>query len=315
MKRFLLAASLASSTCLLAAPSRAWDAGGHMIAARIALDRLSPEARARVEALVPLAPDLRPARAAKQPRPYDFVSLAAWMDDVRSSGQRDAYSTWHYVDAECGQNPADVPQQNALDALNLAGIVLRSDATPKVKAEWLAIAIHLIGDVHQPLHAIGRDRGGNDFWIRGAPAVEPSVTRAGKPVDRRKPRTGSNAGYFQKLHALWDSGYRVDAVKKGARREKVELYDLGTSQQPDQARIATVSAEIAAKYLPASLDITTDANAWVSESSRIACDWAFSTPRGGIVGVDYIARLHDTCCARLALSGVRMARWIEDNVR
>lgn len=287
-----------------------------MISARIALDRLSPEARARVEALVPLAPDFRPSATLK-PRSYDFVSLAAWMDDVRASGKRDALATWHYVDAECGQSPAEVSEQNALDALNLAGIVLRSDAAPRVKAEWLAIAIHLIGDLHQPLHATGRDRGGNDFWIREAPAVAPSVTREGKPVDRKKPQTGSNAGYFQKLHALWDSGYRVNALvpKSGARRQKVELYDIGTSQKPDMARVQLASEEIASKYLPESASLTTDASAWASESSQIACDWAFSTPRGKAVGVDYIARLHDACCARLALSGVRMARWIEENVR
>ncbi len=315
MKRFFLAAALAASTCLLAAPSKAWDAGGHMIAASIAFDRLTPEVKAKVSALVPLAPDFREARGKQKPRPYDFVSLAAWMDDVRSSGKRDAYSTWHYVDAQCGQNPAEVPEQNALDALNLAGIVLRSDAQPKVKAEWLAIAIHLIGDLHQPLHAIGRDRGGNDFWIRGAPAVALSVTRSGQPVDKKKPLVGGNAGYFQKLHPLWDSGYRVDAVKDGARRAKVELYDIGTSEQPDMARVQSASAEILAKYLPERPNITTDPNVWASESSQIACDWAFGTPRGGLVSVDYIARLHQTCCARLALAGLRMALWIEENVR
>lgn len=314
MKIFFLAA-LAASTCSLAAPSKAWDAGGHMIAAQIALSQLSPQARARIEALVPLAPDFRQPRAGQKPRPYDFVSLAAWMDDVKPSAKRDALSTWHYVDAECGQNPAEVPEQNALDAINLAGIVLRSEAAPRLKAEWLAIAIHLIGDVHQPLHAIGRDRGGNDFWIREAPAVKPSVTRAGKAVDRDKPATGQNAGYFQKLHALWDAGYRVNAIGPAARRQKVELYDIGYSEKPDMARVQSASAEIAAKYLPERPNITTDAAVWVRESSEIACGWAFSTPRGGVVSADYIARLHDASCARLALAGVRMARWIEENVR
>ena len=286
-----------------------------MISARIAFDRLSPQARARVEALVPLAPDFRVARAEQKPRPYDFVSLAAWMDDVKPSGQREALATWHYINVGCGQNPNEVSEQNALDALNLAAIVLRSQAALKVKAEWLAIAIHLIGDVHQPLHASGRDRGGNDFWIRGAPAINASVTRAGKPVDRKKPATGQNAGYFQKLHALWDVGYRVDAVGSGARRPKVELYDIGTSEKPDVARVQAASVEIASKYLPENASLALDAAAWVRESSQISCAWAFSTPRGQVVSADYIARLHDASCERLALAGARMAAWIEENVR
>ncbi len=315
MKRFFLCAALAASTCAFSTSSRAWDSGGHMIAARIALDRLSPQAKAKVELLVPLVPDFREARGKQKPRPYDFVTLSAWMDDVRPSRKRDAYSTWHYVDVECGHAPSEVKEQNALDALNLAGIVLRSDAQPRVKAEWLAIAIHLIGDLHQPLHAIGRDRGGNDFWIRGAPAVALSVTRGGKALDKKKPQIGDNAGYFQKLHALWDSGYRVDAVKNGARRAKVELYNIGYSEQPDMNHVQSAGAEIVSKYLPERPNLTTDANAWASESSQIACDWAFNTPRGGLVSVDYIKRLHDTCCARLALAGVRMASWVEENVR
>ena len=315
MNRFFLASALAASTCTLPAPSRAWDAGGHMISARIALDRLSPESRARVEALVPLAPDLRQPRAGKQARAYDFVSLAAWMDDVKPSGQREALATWHYINVGCGQDPHEVGEQNALDALNLAAIVLRSEAAPKVKAEWLAIAIHLIGDVHQPLHASGRDRGGNDFWIRGAPGVSATVTRTGKPVDKKKPATGQNAGYFQKLHPLWDSGYRVDALGSGAGRKKVELYDIGYSEKPDVARVTSASAEIATKYLPANADLTAEPAAWIRESSDISCAWAFSTPRGQVVSAAYIERLHDVSCERLALAGARMAAWIEANVR
>jgi hypothetical protein len=304
-----------ASTCALPGAAKAWDAGGHMIAAQIALGQLSPEKQARANKLVSLAPDFRAARAGRKPRAYDFVSLASWMDDVRPSGKRDALATWHYINLGCEQEPDEVTEQNALDALNLAGVVLRSDAADKDKAEWLAIALHIIGDLHQPLHASSRERGGNDFWIRGAPGVEARITRAGKRVDRARPATGTNAGYFQNLHALWDSGYRVDAVKQGTKRAKVSLYDIGYSDAPDMARVAKLAAEVPDKYLRGRPNITSDAKVWAKESSQIACEWAYETPRGGIVSADYIEKLHDVSCTRLALAGLRMGRWLDENLK
>jgi hypothetical protein len=137
------------------------------------------------------------------------------------------------------------------------------------------------------------------------------VTRAGKSVERDKPATGDNEGYFQRLHALWDSGYRVNAVAD----RMVALPDIGYSDKPDMARVASQSTEIVAKYLPLRPSLTPDASVWATESSRISCEWAFDTPRGEAVSPAYITRVHDTCCARLAVAGVRMAAWLETNLR
>ena len=59
------------------------------------------------------------------------------------------------------------------------------------RAIALMFLVHLVGDVHQPLHVVARnnDRGGNEVFVR--------VAR----------RTG-------RLHHLWDSSF-VDALKEG----------------------------------------------------------------------------------------------------
>lgn len=117
--------------------------------------------------------------------------------------------------------------------------------------------------------------------------------------------SGDNAGYFQKLHALWDGGYRVNALKGGAPGPMTELFDIGCSDSPDMERVASAISEIIGKYLPEHSDLTTDPVAWTSESSQIACDWAFSTPRENSVSPGYVACLHDTCCARPAQAGAK----------
>jgi hypothetical protein len=295
-----------------AAPSaRAWDAGGHMIVAQIAYGHLSPKAKRKAQALVPLAPDLR---LAKKKRAYDFVSLAAWMDDVRASKQREALSKLHYIDIECGHEPGDVKEENALHALESARIVLRSEAPAKEKAEWLAVALHVAGDLHQPLHASERDRGGNDYAVLGVPGVDKRIARSGKPVDRDEPRTGDNTPAFQRLHAVWDLAYRIDAAPVGASKLKMLLYDLGTSETPNLTRLKRISRDIEKRYLPQRPFITSDPAVWASESNTIACDWVFSTPKRQSVSAEYLERSHDVACSRLALAGVRLAAWLNETL-
>ena len=66
--------------CLIFLPptstTLAWDKGGHMIVAQVAYTRLNATARAKVDAL---------AAQIKDPHnvPYNFVNLAAWMDDIK----------------------------------------------------------------------------------------------------------------------------------------------------------------------------------------------------------------------------------------
>lgn len=312
MRKWLCLVGMGISLAVADATARAWDAGGHMIAAQIAYDRLSPELKARVDQLVPLAVDLR--RGATNRR-YDFVSLACWMDDVRDSKKREAYASWHYINVPCGGDPRSVASQNALDALDWARVILRSpDASDKIKAEWLAIALHLIGDLHQPLHCTDRDLGGNSFPIKGVPGIEARMTSKLKSVDRTRRATGDNAPIYGRLHTLWDAGYRYDVVRVARRGTIKVLYEAGSSSKPNSAKISEVSRALVAGYLPvdASAHNQIDATIWIKESNAIACDWAFATPPRRTPALRYFERLHDTNCTRLALAGARMAAWLED---
>jgi hypothetical protein len=69
----------------------AWDACGHKTVATIAFDQLTPEVRARVEAVF-----------AADPRGRHFIGSATWPDDIKQPGGNPAPSApldrpWHYV--------------------------------------------------------------------------------------------------------------------------------------------------------------------------------------------------------------------------
>ena len=72
----------------LASPAAAWDGTGHRIIAAIAYERLTPNTRARVDALIRAHPDYAaftngaPADAAARARAA-FIAAAVWADNIK----------------------------------------------------------------------------------------------------------------------------------------------------------------------------------------------------------------------------------------
>lgn len=81
----------------------------------------------------------------------------------------------HYVnlaDTQCGYEPGrDCPGgQCAVSGVTAAAATLADDdAAPAARREALKLLVHLVADLHQPLHASpGDDRGGNRIQVRWA---------------------------------------------------------------------------------------------------------------------------------------------------
>ncbi len=144
----------------LTVPGQAWAWGktGHRITGAIAEDYLSDEARARIRAILGVE---------------DLAEASNWPDWMRSDPsefwQRTA-NPWHYVTVPEGKTYEDVgpPRQgDAFTALNRFSLtILDPDASVEDKQRALRFAVHIIGDLHQPLHVgNGEDRGGNDVKV------------------------------------------------------------------------------------------------------------------------------------------------------
>ncbi|QVM85289.1 S1/P1 nuclease [Novosphingobium decolorationis] len=166
-KIFLIALMLASTS-----PAYAWGPVGHRITGAIADDNLSGVARANVRLLL---------------GNEDLAEAATWPDDMKSSPDpfwQKTASPWHYVTVRGDDYKASdaPPEGDAMTALTHFTRMLRNPET-SVEDKRLALRfiVHIIGDLHQPLHdGAGTDRGGN--------TVE--VTWFGKPTN---------------LHSVWDS--------------------------------------------------------------------------------------------------------------
>jgi len=169
MKAWLLVAAAAAS--LIPAPALAWGKTGHRVVAAIADTQLSGLARAHVREILGGAESLDEA--------------ANWPDEMRSAPgdfwQKTA-THWHYVTLNGIIYDHAPPEGDALKALDHFRSVLRDpNASLADKQLALRFIVHLVGDLHQPLH-VGKccDKGGNDV----------KVSWFGKPTN---------------LHAIWDS--------------------------------------------------------------------------------------------------------------
>lgn len=157
MQRF---AKLMSIAMLVAIPSSAlaWGQDGHRIIGQIAQERVNGRTAASIEQIL---------------GEEDLAEASTWADEERSNPdtfwQTEA-GPYHYVTVPIGRTLEAVgsPEEgDGLTALRRFTQTVRSaDATQEEKALALRFIVHIVADLHQPLHAgNGSDRGGNDFDV------------------------------------------------------------------------------------------------------------------------------------------------------
>jgi hypothetical protein len=160
--------------------AQAWGDEGHQIVALIAQHYLEARVKLRVQEL--LATD-----DSGLVSDHSMASEATWADRYRDAdrdGRRLQYEQtrqWHYVDIElqapsldraCFGHPGLPPAMPAsagpatacvVDKIEQFGTELRDPGTsPEERRLALQFLLHLVGDLHQPLHACDdRDQGGN----------------------------------------------------------------------------------------------------------------------------------------------------------
>jgi hypothetical protein len=141
-----------------ARPAHAWGPVGHAVIADVANAHLHPKTRLAVKKLLKHA---------------TMASVASWADMVRDD--RPETYNWHFVDIET-EDSNYLPERDcaasdrgdcAVAAIERFRKVLADkNAKQAARAEALRFLIHLVGDVHQPLHcADHHDRGGNEVQV------------------------------------------------------------------------------------------------------------------------------------------------------
>jgi hypothetical protein len=274
-----------------------------MLVGQVAWEKLTPAAREQTSALIKTL-----EKTYNEGNEYNFITAGCWMDDMRSKPGY-AWSKWHYVTIPWtpSGSPCDIPAEGphivwAIDE-NLK--TLRDPAaTPEQRALALAMLIHFVGDLHQPLHATDRgDRGGNGFLIHGVPFTD------------LFPGTVAN------LHAFWDKAYGFD--RGGTKIVATWLVPpiAERPRAPGEGIIAEQAAKIAAAY-PAEaqwqLDAPATAAAWARESHLVGCLAGYppgpQPSNAEIVELspDFVERATQIGQQRIALAGYRLANLLNE---
>jgi hypothetical protein len=248
MKRLSILFAVFATLVLNVRPAYAWDDFGHRVVARIAWANMTPQARARAIAILRAAGPETGLRGSvsgtlsQQQQISLFVFAATWPDVVRDTAnplrmekyhhpQRHFTDTFWRQDTDFGPVlPADRRPDGDLlrDVPRLQRWL--DTGSPHLKALGLAWILHLVGDIHQPLHASGRispqdpwgDGGGNTFRVGtrslhsvwdgiladslnapGPTAPLATVTSAANMVMQAHPRSGFSSELGQRDFDQW----------------------------------------------------------------------------------------------------------------
>lgn len=297
-----------AATCYLALPAPAWNGTGHRIVAAIAYERLTPQARARVDEMIRHHPDYAslltegaPADEAGRARAA-FLFAATWpdvikadrrfYDDTRKNATPTAplpgfpdtarHTNWHYIDvpyAPDGAEPEEIPVPNALTELKrLLPEMSASPPDSVVAAYDLPWIEHLIGDLAQPLHCTSR-------FLKSQAILNPQP----------KGDAGGNevfASPGRNLHAFWD--------------------DLAGTNQSDEY-VAKLANEIAAEH-PAPGYISKNPRKWIDQAFKLDKSdvYSFGLETGSrehpvSLTANYRETARRIAHAQLALAGYRLA--------
>jgi hypothetical protein len=224
---------------LLPLPVKAWNAAGHRLVAAIAWQQLSPGSQKFVSDALAGHPDHARwvAKARSSEAGAIFAEAATWPDDIRhdprfhDEGDTEAtpplpdladtarHRNWHYVDLD---KQGRVVRGEADRQIERLSQVLRATHKPAEISYALPWLLHLVADIHQPLH-VGRaeDEGGNLIEIEN-------------PFNKRLP--------FSSLHTYWDDLPGAPWLR-GPRLDKRRDRLLADYPAPAQGNVAVWRGE------------------------------------------------------------------------
>lgn len=141
---------------LLSHQGFSWGQTGHRITGEIAEKYLTRKARKNIKKII---------------GNQSLAIASTWMDEIKSDPLYNHTHDWHWVTIPDGQTYEESqknPNGDVIEAIERLGRVLKDkNQTDSARRDALKMLVHLVGDIHQPLH-VGRgdDRGGNDIRVR-----------------------------------------------------------------------------------------------------------------------------------------------------
>lgn len=316
-KRLRVIASTLLLMLVSGGSSYGWSDTGHMAVAFVTYSHLTPQTRKRVDALIRLNPrfnlwlnKIPPGTSESTRRGMLFMIAATWADQIKGDGQHrpdgpdngdqpptdgtaariTGYSDmalhkyWHFIDLPFSPDgtPLHSPAiPNAGTQIPALRVVLGSTSSDPLKSYALVWLLHLVGDVHQPLHATSR-------FTHGLPKGD----AGGNFITVCDPQCGG------RLHAFWDGL-------------------LGTTSDPAAAIQVGQTLPVPPANLANNLNVAT----WINESFADAKTTVYAKPPIGIgsgpfpLTTSYRNAARTLAMRRVALAGVRLANILNSDLK
>jgi hypothetical protein len=305
---------------LISAQCFAWNNFGHMAVGWVAYKHLNPDTKVAVNKLIAKNPSYSqwkkslPGNISSDDRDlYIFMLATTWPDQIKgdSSYQDDGtnggntppadsgattnvgyadkarHKYWHFIDVPFSPDNTRlglVPYPNVETEAAVFRQVLASDATESLKSYDLVWLLHLVGDIHQPLHCTSRFT-----------ATQTTGDSGGNGVKFCAAGTQSCSGT---LHAFWD--------------------DLLGPSTATPLQVAPVAAGLPSVSVdPKDLDVHT----WVNESFELAKSAVYADPPVGIgagpfqYDQGYVDNSKAVAQKRVVQAGLRLANILNTEVK
>lgn len=267
---------VASIAALFCANTLAWNAAGHEIVAQIAYDRLLPSARKKID-------QLTKAMSHNYYADDRFLRIATWPDRVKSKTRK--YNAWHYIDLPVmrdGLKPVKISPINAVWAVqNAKKILMSKQARFSVRAKYLSFLVHIIGDIHQPMHCI------TEYSQQFPP---PEGDQGGNLVVIHSPLA-------KNLHGLWDMGLGL-------------LHSRKTGSFFNYYRVVRTAHSWSNQYPPGFFGARysqLSPQEWAKTSHHLALEYAYDLPSSLVPSSSYIQQGKRVVKEQVVIAGYQLA--------
>jgi len=263
-----------------------------MIVAQIAMNYLSQEQSDSVKGAL--------SNALQNINTFDdaddtFVTAAVWMDDLKSRGSY-LFADWHFINIPI----CDPAYENICDTTSIPEMVDNDDnvvfaineCISTFKSRYaggferglaLYVLLHLIGDIHQPLHCV------NKFT-----AASPNGDEGGNTIKFSFP------GGISNLHQLWDSG--VTLLNNSIDRPLTD---------DAQAYIVNMAQTIQSQTDLSAITPGTNITEWAMEGVPLAINYVYNFTTGSVPDQAYVDAALPIVIQQLGKAGYRLAQVLQ----
>ncbi|WP_127845054.1 S1/P1 nuclease [Psychroflexus aestuariivivens] len=180
------------STSLFA--SEDWGKNGHRTVGAVAQQYLSKKAKRKIDKIL---------------NHKSLALVSTYADEIKSDDKYDQFKPWHYANVPFDKKYSEVEKNlngDVVQGIQTCIEKLKSETTSaEDQAFYLKMLVHLVGDMHQPLHfGLEEDRGANDFKV-------------------------SWFGESTNLHRVWDS-HMIESYKMSYSELSKNLPVLGQTE-------------------------------------------------------------------------------------